>query len=220
MRQSNLYSHLTNYQRTSGPVKAIVLVLSLWDNKTCTVTSLITRGLVVLWKQYCWFCHCETIKLVQSIHRLPEDQWSCKISIAGFVTVRQSNMNCQLFDYQRTDGPVKTALLILSLWDNETCTVTLLITRGPVALLKQHWGFCYCETIKQEQSPHWLPEEQRSCKNKFFGFVTVGQSNMYTHLTDYQRTSCPVKTTLFVLSLWDNQKCTFISLITRGPVVR
>ena len=194
MGQSNIYSHLTDYQRTSGPVKATLLVLSLWDNQTCTVTSLITREPVVLVKQDCWFYHCGTIKHVQSPHWLPEDQCSCKSNIVGFVTVRQSNMYSHLTDYQITSGPVKATLLVLSLWDNQTCTVTSLITRRPAVLQKQNWWFCHCGTIKH-------------------GTI------MYSHLTDYQRTSCPVKTTLLCLSLWYNQTCNVTSLITRGPVV-
>ena len=162
MGQSSMYSHLTDYQRTSSHVKTTLLVLSLWDNQTCTVTSLITRGPVVLLKQHCWF---------------------------------------------------------FSLWDNQTSTVTSLITRGPVVLLKQHRWFCLCETIKQVQSPHWLPEDQWSCLSNIVGFVTERQSNMYSHLTNYQRTRGPAKATSLVLSLWDNQTCTVSSLINRGPVV-
>ena len=151
MAQSNMYSQLTDYQRTSGPVSTTLLVLSLWDNQTCTVTSLITRGpvvgpvratllqhwwfyycgtiknlqswwSVVLLKQLCWFCHCETIKHVLSPHWLPEDQLSCKSNIVG-----------------------------LFLWHNQTYTVTSLITREPVVLIKQLCRFCHCETIKHVQ---------------------------------------------------------------------
>ena len=149
-----MYSHLTDYQRTSGPVKTTLLVLSLWDNQTCTVSSLINKGPVVLSKQHCWFFHCETIKRVLSPHWLPKDQLSCKSNIVGFVTVGQSNINSHLTDYQRTRGPVKTTVLVLSLWDNQTCTATSLITRGPVVLYKQHCWFFHCETIKHVQSPH------------------------------------------------------------------
>ena len=161
VKQSNTYSHLTDYQRNSGPAKA----------------------------NY-WFCHCEKIKHVQSPHWLPEDQWSCKSNIVGFATVRQSNMYSHLTDFQRTSGPVKAILLVLSLWDNQSCTVISLINRGPVVLLKQ-----------------------------IVGFVTVWQSNMYSHLPDYRRTSGPVETTMFVLSLWDNQTYTITSLIPRWSVV-
>ena len=213
VKQSNTYSHLTDYQRNSGPAKA----------------------------NY-WFCHCEKFKHVQSPHWLPEDQWSCNSNIVGFATVRQSNMYSHLTDFQRTSGPVKAILLVLSLWDNQSCTVISLINRGPVVLLKQIVGFVtvwqsnmyshlpdyrrtsgpvesHCETIKHIQSPHWFRYDQWSCKNNIVGFVTVIQWNMYSHLTDYQRTSGLVKTILFVLSLWDNQTCTVTSLITRGPVV-
>ena len=219
VRQSNMHSHLTDYQRTICPVKATMLVLSLRDHQTCTVDSLITRGPVILLKQ-----------------------------IVGFITVGQSNMYSQPTDYQRTNGPVKATLSVLSLRDNQTCIVTSLITRGSVVLLRQLCRFCHCETIKPVPSPHWLPEDQWSCKSNIVdfghcetikhvqsphwlpddqwslqtnivGFVTVRQSTIYSHLTDYQRTRGPVKTTLLVLSLWDNQTCTVTSLITRGPVV-
>ena len=140
-------------------------------------------------KAFCRFCHCGTIKHIQSPHWLSENKWSCKNNIVGFVTVRQSNMYSHLTYYQRTSGPFKATLMV-----------------------------SHCETIKHVQSPHWLPEDQLSCKNNIFGCVTVRQSNMYSHLTDYQRTSGPVKATLMVLSLWDNQTCTVTSMITRGPV--
>ena len=185
-----MYSHLTDYQRTSCPVKTTLLGLSLWYNQTCTVTSLITRGPVVLLKQHWWFCHCVTNKHVHSLHWLPEDQWSCKNNIVGFVTVRPLTMYSHLTDNQRTSGPVKATLLVLSLWYNQTCTVNSLITRGPFVLLKQHCWFCHWKTIKHVQSTHWLPEDQWSCLSK-----------------------------LLVLSLWDNQTCTVNPLITRGPVV-
>ena len=105
VRQSNMYSHFTDYQRTSCPVKSNIVGLSL-----------------------------ETIKQVKSPHWVPEDQWSCKRYIVGFITVRQSNMYCHLTDYQRTSGPLK----------------------------KQCW-FWHCGTIKLVQSPHWLPNDQWSC---------------------------------------------------------
>ena len=177
VRQTNIYSNLTDYQRTNGPVKTSLLVLSRTDKQTFT----------------------ETIKHVQSPHWLHEDQWPCKSNIVGFVTVRQSNMYRHLTEYKRTTGLVKTTLLVLSMWDNQKSTVTSLITSGSAVLQKKLCRFCYDETIKHLQSPHWLPEDLWSFKINIVGFVTVGQSNMYSHLTDYQRISGPVKTTFLVI---------------------
>ena len=152
-----MYSHLTDYQRTSGSVKATkeVFVTVRQSNMYSHLTIYQrTSGSA---KQLCWFCHCETIKDVQSPYWLPKDQCSFKSNIVGFVTVRQSNMYSHLTDNQRISGPVKAnvrqsnmynhltdnqkisgpvkpTVLILSLWDNQTWTVTSLITRESVVL--------------------------------------------------------------------------------------
>ena len=251
VRQSNLYSHLTDYQTTSGPTKATLMVLSLWDNQTwdnyvqsshwlpedqLSCKNNIVGFITVIQsnmyshltdyqrtsgpvKATLMVLHSVTNKHVQSLHWLPEDQWSCKNNIVGFVTVRPLTMYSHLTDNQRTSGPVKATLLVLSLWYNQTCTVNSLITRGPFVLLKQHCWFCHWETIKHVQSTHWLPEDQWSCLSNLLVLSLWEKSNIYSHFTDYQRTSGPVKATLYVLSLWDNKTCTVTSLITRGPVV-
>ena len=220
MGLSNMYCHLTDYQRISGTVKATLLVLSLWDNQTCTVTSLITRGPVVLLRQLCRFCHCETIKHVQSPHWLPEDQWSCLNSFEGFVTVRQSNIYSHLTDYQRTSGPVKNNIVrFVTLGQSNTYSHLTNSQRISAPVKVTLLVLSLWDTIKHVQSPHWLQEDQWSCKNNIVGFVTVRQSNMYSHLTDYQRINGPVKTTMLVLSLWDNHTCTVTPMITRETIV-
>ena len=48
---------------------------------------------------------------------------------------------------------------------------------------------------------HFTDYQRSSCpvkKKNIVGYVTVGQSNMYSHLTDYERISGPVKATLLV----------------------
>ena len=155
-----------------------------------------------------------TILLLQG-HMSSVNQWGECIWL--IVSQWQNQQYC----FYRTIGPLVSSEVTVHIWFFHSDKTNNVVLTGPLVLCKSvRWLYMFdCITVTK---PTLLLVQEHWSSGNQWGDCTcliVSRSNMYSHLNDYQRTSGPVKTTLLVLSLWDNQTCTVTSLITRGPVV-